>query len=339
MAEQNIIAESTMEDAYKFLKITRNPDGSLTRNPPVPNVPSTPEIDPNSSNQLISLSKDLPLNPAANTFIRLYRPVSPPPNAKLPLIIYFHGGGFLLLSVSSVIFHESCNAMSAQIPALIASVEYRLAPEHRLPAAYEDAVDAIKWAKDEAINGGDPWLKEFADFSKVFLMGSSSGGNIVYHAGLRALDIDLDPIKIVGLIMNQPYFGGVKRSESELKFVNDKILPLHVNDLMWLLALPEGVDRNHEYSNPLTNEAKVKEKIKRLPRCLIRGYGGDPLIDGQKEFAKMIESHGVHVTPQFLETGYHAVEIFDKKFAQDLYDSIKDFVKSICDENVGKSAM
>ncbi|MCD7460785.1 hypothetical protein HAX54_044399 [Datura stramonium] len=70
-------------------------------------------------------------------------------------------------------------------------------------------MDAIKWAKDQAINGGDPWLKELADFSKVFLMGSSSGGNIAYNAGLRALDIDLDPIKIIGLI-NQPYFGELK---------------------------------------------------------------------------------------------------------------------------------
>lgn len=162
---------------------------------------------------------------------------------------------------------------------------------------------------------------------------------LLLNTGLRAFNINLDPVKIVGLIMNQPYFGGVERTKSELKFVNDKILPLHANDLMWSLALPEGVDRDHEYSNPLINEVEVKKKIERLPRCLIRGYGGDPLIDKQKKFAKMIESRGVHVTPQFLETGYHAVEIFDKKCAQDLYDSIKDFVKSICDENVGKSAM
>ncbi|CAH9093312.1 unnamed protein product [Cuscuta epithymum] len=333
------------EEAYKFLKSVPNPDGSLTRLKSVPVSPSNP------SDPQFPLSKDIPLNPSSATFIRLFRPPPPPSDSnspspsKLPLLIYFHGGGFILFSVTSIIYHESCNRMAALLPAVIASVEYRLAPEHRLPAAYDDAADALLWAKDQAIAAGsggncDPWMAELVDFSRTFLMGSSAGGNIVYHAALRALDTDLSPVKIEGLIMNQPYFGGVQRTESERRLVNDKVVPLHVNDLMWALALPKGADRDHGFSNPFTDGPQLGEKIGRLPRSLVRGYAGDPLVDRQKELAKWLRVHGVRVVPQFLDTGHHGVEVFDPRSAEELYGAIGNFIYG-CDggKAVVRSAM
>lgn len=76
------------------------------------------------------------------------------------------------------------------------SVEYRLAPEHRLPAASDDAIEATHFIKNSEV-----WFKEHADYSSCYVMGQSDGGNIAYHAGLRSAHFDdIEPLKIKGLI-------------------------------------------------------------------------------------------------------------------------------------------
>ena len=112
-------------DPYKLLKLVRNPDGSLTRLSDYPTSPTTESL-PNSP-QLV-LSKDIPLDPNSQTFLRLFKPHSLPPNPNLPLLIYIHGGGFVLFSAASRPFHDSFSRLALSIPALVLSLDYHLAP-------------------------------------------------------------------------------------------------------------------------------------------------------------------------------------------------------------------
>ncbi|CAL5404923.1 unnamed protein product [Camellia sinensis] len=202
--------------------IVSNPDGTYTRSIQFPSTPATP--DHNTPSPV--LSKDIPLNPKNQTWLRIYLPKhalneSSTPNLmlNLPLIVYFHGGGFVFMSAASTTIHDFCVKLASELSAVIISVEYRLAPENHLPAAYDDAIDTLQWLKTTQ----ERWLTQFCDFSCCFVMGTSAGANIAYHAGLLAAQVtdDLQPLKIKGLILHHPFFGGLQRVGSELGLIKD----------------------------------------------------------------------------------------------------------------------
>ncbi|XP_073035029.1 carboxylesterase 1 [Primulina eburnea] len=311
-------------DPYGYLGIHKNPDNSITR--AVELFLNSPACsDPN----LPVLSKDITINPASNTWARVYLPkqyCDSNPKVKLPLLVYYHGGGFILCSTANSRLHEFCSDLACYTPVIVVSVEYRLAPEHRLPAAYDDGIEALHWIKTT----NDEWLTEFADFSRCFLMGGSAGGNIAYHVGLRAASSggDLWPLKIQGLVLQQPFFGGVERTASEVRLTNDKILPCGVSDVMWELALPLGVDRDHKYSNPRVDiQAEAFEEMKSQDwRVLVTGCEGDPLIDRQRDVMNLLEENGVQVVGRFDEGGCHGIDFFDKSRSKISAQFLGDFI-------------
>ncbi|KAJ6831426.1 putative carboxylesterase 8 [Iris pallida] len=326
--EKSATTAATRSDAPKsesiFLRIVEHPDGSVTR-PVVPLVPP----DAGGSEAAAIISKDVLLDEAKGTWLRLYLPSRPPPEAKLPVLLYLHGGGFVLFSPDFLLYNAFCERAAAALPALVVSLHYRLSPEHRLPLAYDDAADALRWLLLAAGPSGaaDPWVASHGDLSRCFLAGSSSGGNIAYHAGLRMRAAG-QQLKVAGLVMIQPYFGGEERTGSEARSGEDPVLPLRASDMMWRMALPAGATRDHEYCNPTAAKAVGGGAAPALPRCLVTGCKGDPLFDRQEAFAEMLEKAGAaeELVVRFDHEGYHAIELFEPASADKLLAEVREFV-------------
>ncbi|KAJ4716955.1 carboxylesterase 1-like [Melia azedarach] len=327
MSEESAPPHSTI-DPYKFLQIIPNADGTLTRD--CSNYPSSVATPDPDDHTLLVLSKDVHVNQLNNTWVRMFLPrqaLDSSFTTKLPLVVHFHGGGFIILSAATKVCHDFCSTIGAEIPAVVVSVNYRLAPEHRLPAAYNDAMEVLHWIK----TAHDEWIQKYVDFSCCFLTGESAGGNIAYHTGLRvAAEVDnLLPLKIKGFILNAPYFGGVNKTESELRLGTNPLSPLCANNLMWELSLPIGADRDHEYCNPTVGGgSKLLDKFKLLGwKVLVIGGYEDPLIDRQIEFSKLIEQKGVKVVNRFDVGGHGSPKDIDK-WIKDVVASTKSFISS-----------
>lgn len=175
---------------------------------------------------------------------------------------------------------------------------------------------------------------EYADFTKVFILGSSAGANIAYHVALRALDFDMRPLQIKGVMMNQGYFGGVARTASEIRLKDDAYVPLYVNDVLWTLALPTNLNRDHEFCNPISGGTYLG-RIYRLPKIYIKGDYGDPLVDRSVQLAQYLINNGRTVFYRFNAGGFHGIELQNTTAAQELYDDFKYFVNNpfIMNEN------
>ncbi|XP_047333357.1 probable carboxylesterase 6 [Impatiens glandulifera] len=253
-SSSNQLHGPVVEEIQGLIKVYK--DGHTERPQIVPSVPPT-LLPPD----LPVTCKDVIIDPFTNVWARLYVPLLHHDHDKLiPLLVYFHGGGFCVGSAAWSCYHDFLANLAAKASCLVLSVNYRLAPENPLPAAYDDGVKALSWVKtmmrqeEAALDNNNDWARK-CDFNNIFLGGDSAGANIAHNvSGLiirRSSDSLLMAIK--GTILIQPFFGGHARTASE-KNMTKKTCPLtlDVSDTYWRLSLPEGANRDHPWSNPTT---------------------------------------------------------------------------------------
>ncbi|GMY09416.1 probable carboxylesterase 9 [Fagus crenata] len=217
---------------YEYCKIVCNPKGSITRNLRLPTIKANHVACPGDP----VLSKDFTLNAKKKTCIRVYMPTtkltSNDGDTRIPIIFFYPRTGWIQLNWDSIFTNLHCSKLALEVPAIVVDVEYRLAPENRIPAQYEDAMDAILWVREHALDpNGEQWIRDYGDISSCYQYGCSSGGNIAFFVALKATEMELQPLRIAGNIMNQPMFGGMQRTNSELMNPMNQVLPLCALDL------------------------------------------------------------------------------------------------------------
>ncbi|KAJ4813457.1 alpha/beta-Hydrolases superfamily protein [Rhynchospora pubera] len=193
-------------------------------------------------------TRDVVIDPNVGLTARLYMPdisnLQQTNTEKLPVLIFIHGGGFVLQSAFSSFYHGFVSSLISKARVLAVSVDYRLAPEHPLPAAYDDSFTALKWVLSNCQSGPDPWLSCHGDSDHVFMAGDSAGGNIVHNAVARA---GMEGIKIKGMVLMHPYFWGKDPVGSET--IEPEIMTGAAKS--WNFVCAGAFDIDHPCVNPM----------------------------------------------------------------------------------------
>lgn len=180
--------DSTRESdtVQEFLPLLRiHKDGNIER------LVDTDFVPPSTADPAAGVSsKDAIISTDPHVTARLFLPKLPAPDGhhrKLPLLVYFHGGGFCSSSPFSGRYHRYVQALVAEANVVAVSVDYKKAPKNPIPAAYVDSWAALHWAFSHSSGTGpEDWLNRYADFGRVFLVGEDSGGNIVHNLAMAA---------------------------------------------------------------------------------------------------------------------------------------------------------
>ncbi|RLN28949.1 putative carboxylesterase 15 [Panicum miliaceum] len=278
-----------MEDCLGLLQVLS--DGTVRRFPPPP-FPAGDACDDGRVEW-----RDAVYDADNNLGVRMYRPKGAEAehkktNTKLPVLVYFPGGGFCFGSYSYPKNHALCLRMAAELPAVVCSFEHRLAPEHRLPAAFEDAAAALLWLPGQVLR--NPWLAGRADPRRVFVSGTSSGACVAHQMAVRFGTAGLHPLKVAGYILLMPYFLSEEPTPSELSTPATALLSRERSDRYVRLAMPAGWNKDHPLVNPFGPYSPSLAAAD-VGRVLVVAAERDLVRDKNLEYAERMKALGKDV--------------------------------------------
>jgi acetyl esterase len=216
--------------------------------------------------------------PGGELRLRLYRPPGPGPH---PVVTFFHGGGWVIGNIDT---HDgSCRILSRRTGAVVVSVDYRLAPENRFPAAVDDCAAAVAWVAGH--------LGELdGDERRLGVAGDSAGGNLAAVVAQRRRQEDGPPLAAQALV----YPGTDFSTERPSLAANGEGYLLTADAIAWFGAQYLG---GHDPTDPAASP--LLGDLTGLPPAVVAVAEFDPLHDEGRAYAEALAGAGV------------AVELFD----------------------------
>jgi acetyl esterase len=225
----------------------------------------------------------LPTRDGAMIAARLYAQRAPDAQNLMPVLLYMHGGGFVVGSLDS---HQPlCRGLAADSGAAVLSIGYRLAPEYKFPTAFEDAVDALAWIGREGLAAG-------LDARRVAVGGDSAGGTLAAALAIEARDKCGLPRPVLQ-VLAYPGLSSRQVSDSYHRYGSGFLLERDTIDWFFAQYLRDDSDRTDWRFAPL-----AACDLSGLPPAFVMLAEYDPLVDEGREYAAKLRAAGVAVDLQ-----------------------------------------
>jgi acetyl esterase len=236
--------------------------------------------------------------PAGDLPIRIYTPMGG--SAPRPVVVFYHGGGWVIGDLET---HDApCRQLANAVPAIVVSVDYRLAPEHKFPAAPEDCYAALEWVAANATSlGGDP--------KRLAVCGDSAGGNLSAVVALMARD-RRGP-KLAAQILVYPATDLTRDSPSHVE--NGKGYFLETESMAWFIG--HYTRSAADLTDPLGSPLRAKD-LTGLPPAVVITAEFDPLRDEGESYARRLCEAGVPVEMKRYDGMIHGFFSMDALFPE-----------------------
>ena len=229
--------------------------------------------------------------PAGPLPLRLYRGRATSESVALPALLYLHGGGWVVGDLDS---HDGvCRRLANLAACRVVAVDYRLAPEHRFPAAIDDAAAALAWMVGHAAEFG-------VDPARLAVGGDSAGGNLAAVLAIMGRD-GLAPASVFQMLL-YPAVDLTMASGSYARITEG--VPLTAASMRYFVDhyAPEAGQRLDWRASPMR-----AERLAGTPPAMVLTVAHDPLADEGRAYADRLEAEGVRVAALHLSDQIHGV--------------------------------